>query len=266
MTRGALATTNRDLVSHFECPVCYDFALPPIPTCLAGHLICSNCRPKLTCCPTCRGPFGASLRSFDLEKIAATVLFPCRYSTSGCKESLFHTVKIEHEVRCEFRAYTCPYPAANCKFQGPLKQVIPHLTEVHEEVFKHQDENVMFSINGINANGSDIWVRLQNCFGHNFMFVLKKQEIGGCQHFFATVHLIGTPKQAERFAYRLELSKHSRRLLWQASTRSIREPISAAILKSDCLHFDAATAQFFARDGNLWISSIISRFVSWGRD
>jgi hypothetical protein len=30
----------------------------PILQCHSGHLICSNCRPNLTCCPTCRTPLG----------------------------------------------------------------------------------------------------------------------------------------------------------------------------------------------------------------
>ena len=50
--------TTADLASFFECPVCFDYVLPPILQCQSGHLVCSNCRPKLTCCPTCRGPLG----------------------------------------------------------------------------------------------------------------------------------------------------------------------------------------------------------------
>lgn len=49
---------SADLASLFECPVCFDYVLPPIIQCQSGHLVCSNCRPKLTCCPTCRGPLG----------------------------------------------------------------------------------------------------------------------------------------------------------------------------------------------------------------
>lgn len=30
--------------------------LPPYLQCQSGHLVCGNCRPKLQCCPTCRGP------------------------------------------------------------------------------------------------------------------------------------------------------------------------------------------------------------------
>lgn len=57
---GNPAPTNMstDLASLFECPVCFDYVLPPILQCQSGHLVCSNCRPKLTCCPTCRGQLG----------------------------------------------------------------------------------------------------------------------------------------------------------------------------------------------------------------
>ena len=51
-------SSSTDLASLFECPVCFDYVLPPILQCQSGHLVCSNCRPKLTCCPTCRGPLG----------------------------------------------------------------------------------------------------------------------------------------------------------------------------------------------------------------
>lgn len=76
--------SNNDLASLFECPVCFDYVLPPILQCQSGHLVCSNCRPKLTCCPTCRGPLG-SIRNLAMEKVANSVLFPCKYASSGCE-------------------------------------------------------------------------------------------------------------------------------------------------------------------------------------
>ena len=71
--------------------------------CHAGHLVCSNCRPKLTCCPTCRGQLGGNIRNLAMEKVASTVMFPCRYQSSGCGLSLLHTEKTDHEETCEFR-------------------------------------------------------------------------------------------------------------------------------------------------------------------
>lgn len=55
---GLPLPVTADLASLFECPVCFDYVLPPILQCQSGHLVCSNCRPKLSCCPTCRGPLG----------------------------------------------------------------------------------------------------------------------------------------------------------------------------------------------------------------
>ena len=49
---------HQDLVNLFECPVCFDYALPPILQCQSGHIVCSQCRQQLSSCPTCRGPLG----------------------------------------------------------------------------------------------------------------------------------------------------------------------------------------------------------------
>ena len=89
-----------DLASLFECPVCFDYVLPPILQCHAGHLVCSNCRPKLTCCPTCRGQLGGNIRNLAMEKVASTVMFPCKYSSGGCGVSLLHTEKVGMRIMC----------------------------------------------------------------------------------------------------------------------------------------------------------------------
>lgn len=65
---GGDATMSADLASFFECPVCFDYVLPPILQCQSGHLVCSSCRSKLTCCPTCRGSLG-NIRNLAMEKV-----------------------------------------------------------------------------------------------------------------------------------------------------------------------------------------------------
>lgn len=102
--------------------------------CHAGHLVCSSCRPKLTCCPTCRGQLGGNIRNLAMEKVASTVMFPCRYQSSGCGLSLLHTEKTDHEETCEFRPYSCPCPGASCKWQGSLEQVMAHLMQAHKSI------------------------------------------------------------------------------------------------------------------------------------
>ncbi|XP_032736093.1 E3 ubiquitin-protein ligase SIAH1A-like [Lontra canadensis] len=248
---------NSDLASLFECPVCFDYVLPPILQCHGGHLVCSTCRPKLSCCPTCRGPL-ASIRNLAMEKVANSVLFPCKYAATGCRLASRHTEKAEHEEMCEFRPYVCPCPGALCKWQGSLEAVMPHLMHQHESITTLQGEDIVFLATDINLPGAVDWVMTQSCFGVHFMLVLEKQEKFNGHQFFAIVQLIGTHKQAENFAYRLELNGHRHRLTWEATPRSIHEGIATAIRNSDCLVFDTRMAQLFAENGNLGINVTIS--------
>uniref|UniRef100_A0A8D0CSR9 RING-type E3 ubiquitin transferase n=1 Tax=Sander lucioperca TaxID=283035 RepID=A0A8D0CSR9_SANLU len=123
-----------ELTALFECPVCFDYVLPPILQCQAGHLVCNLCRQKLSCCPTCRGPLTPSIRNLAMEKVASTLPFPCKYSSAGCGLSLHHTEKPDHEEVCEFRPYTCPCPGATCKWHGSLEAVMPHLMHAHKSI------------------------------------------------------------------------------------------------------------------------------------
>lgn len=59
-------TLTDELAALFECPVCFEIVLPPIMQCHVGHLVCSSCRPKLSCCPTCRGTLGMYCKLFKM--------------------------------------------------------------------------------------------------------------------------------------------------------------------------------------------------------
>ncbi|KAI5096877.1 E3 ubiquitin-protein ligase Siah2, partial [Silurus meridionalis] len=259
LPHSALAGQSAELTALFECPVCFDYVLPPILQCQAGHLVCNQCRQKLSCCPTCRGPLTPSIRNLAMEKVASTLPFPCKYASAGCLLSLHHSEKPEHEEVCEFRPYTCPCPGASCKWQGSLEAVMPHLMHAHKSITTLQGEDIVFLATDINLPGAVDWVMMQSCFGHHFMLVLEKQEkYEGHQQFFAIVLLIGTRKQAENFAYRLELNGNRRRLTWEATPRSIHDGVAAAIMNSDCLVFDTSIAHLFADNGNLGINVTIS--------
>merc|ERR1712128_74365 len=252
---------NQELAQLFECPVCFDYVLPPIMQCNSGHLVCQNCQPKLTHCPTCRGQ-APTIRNLAMEKVAATVYFPCKYHTSGCHQSFLHDKKAAHEETCEFRPYHCPCPGASCKWQGNLDGVMDHLLNVHKTITTLQGEDIVFLATDVTLPGAVDWVMMQSCFGSHFMLVLEKQEkFDGHVQFFAVVQLIGARKQAEQFAYRLELTSngHRRRLTWEATPRSIHEGVASAIANSDCLVFDTSVAKMFSENGNLGINVTISQ-------
>ncbi|XP_037544122.1 cysteine and histidine-rich protein 1 homolog [Nematolebias whitei] len=77
-----------ELTALFECPVCFDYVLPPILQCQAGHLVCNPCRQKLSCCPTCRGPLSPSIRNLAMEKVASALPFPCKVTTGSVRACL----------------------------------------------------------------------------------------------------------------------------------------------------------------------------------
>lgn len=84
---GPVSPQHHELTSLFECPVCFDYVLPPILQCQAGHLVCNQCRQKLSCCPTCRGALTPSIRNLAMEKVASAVLFPCKVSPTTIRKS-----------------------------------------------------------------------------------------------------------------------------------------------------------------------------------
>lgn len=241
-----------DIRSLFECPICFDYAVPPIYQCQNGHLVCQGCSQKITHCPTCRVPVAKpSIRNLQLDRLANTFQFPCKYDFNGCPWKSYCYEKREHEERCEFISYSCPCPGSACKWTGLLSQVMPHLNEHHKSITTLSGEDIVFLATDINLKGAVDWVMIQSCFNHHFLLVLEKQELkNGQQQFFAVVQLIGSQKEADKFRYKLELSNNhsgqgTKRLQWDATPRSILEGIQRAISTYDCLVFDARMAQHF---------------------
>uniref|UniRef100_A0A0N4ZBB6 E3 ubiquitin-protein ligase n=1 Tax=Parastrongyloides trichosuri TaxID=131310 RepID=A0A0N4ZBB6_PARTI len=251
--------SSTDVLNAFECPVCMEYMVPPLYQCSSGHLVCDSCRPKLSCCPSCRGPV-PSVRNLAMEKIAATIFFPCKYSGNGCPDALSATEKLPHEEGCEYRPYCCPCPGASCRWQGNVEQVMPHLMKAHRSITTLQGEDIVFLATDISLPGAVDWVMLQSCYGCHFMLVLEKQEkYGTVEQFYAIVQLIGSKKEAEQFIYRLELSNQKRRLCWEAAPRSIHEGIATSLSMSDCLLFDSKLARLFSENGNLGINVTITK-------
>ncbi|KAI6171447.1 E3 ubiquitin-protein ligase siah-1 [Aphelenchoides bicaudatus] len=212
------ASSNAELLSAFECPVCMEYMLPPYLQCKSGHLLCGNCRPKVNFCPACRGET-PNIRNLAMEKIANTLLFPCKFNTSGCLEFFNHTTKVDHEEHCDFRPYSCPCPGASCKWQGSLEDVMQHLMKNHKSITTLQGEDIVFLATDISLPGAVDWVMMQQ----------------------------------------LELMNGRRRLSWEATPRSIHEGVGAAITQSDCLSFDTNQAELFAENGNLGINVTIQQ-------
>lgn len=104
------SSSNAELASYFECPVCFEYILPPILQCQNGHLVCKSCRQRLTICPTCRVQITSNIRNLQMEKVASTIFFPCKYVSFGCQIQSLIKDKPIHEEICDFKPYNCPCP------------------------------------------------------------------------------------------------------------------------------------------------------------
>jgi hypothetical protein len=195
-----------------------------------------------------------------MEIVVSTVMFPCKYSTSGCAVSPLYAEKEEHEESCEFGPYSCQCPWTSCKWQGSLEQIATHLDMTHSAFILGGGKDVEFFVGDINHPRAVICVLMQYCFEHYFVTVIKKQKnFHGEEQFFAIVQLIGSRKQAENFAYKLKLIGQRKCVTWEATTTSICEGFSAAIINSECFVIDTGFAQLFTKYGdNLGINVTIS--------
>jgi len=59
---------------ELECPVCFEVASAPIFMCSDLHLICSDCKPKVSICPECREPYPKKAKRHRYAEKAAEEL------------------------------------------------------------------------------------------------------------------------------------------------------------------------------------------------
>jgi len=52
----------------------------------------------------CVVALAGNIRNLAMEKVAGSVMFPCRYVSNGCNATMPHTDKSSHEDGCEFRS------------------------------------------------------------------------------------------------------------------------------------------------------------------
>jgi hypothetical protein len=123
-----------DLLKELECPVCVEYMASPISMCENGHNICGTCKERLLGCPTCRGPFIYG-RNINLEKIAATAIYPCKNKEAGCKETFVLKDMDNHLAECLLQKQQCPFRKlsdVDCPWTGTLSDITLHILGEHD--------------------------------------------------------------------------------------------------------------------------------------
>lgn len=189
------------LLSYLECPVCNNFMRSPIFQCLAGHSICSGCRPKLSHCPSCRASFGAT-RNYALEELSHSVRFPCVHRDLGCEAVLPGLEMAQHEGECPLKPYTCPLKdVVFCHWEGNHPNLVPHLRSNHNDRVKFTNfskTTITFSFDNIQC---DIFCMV--AYGQVFR-VWFRHDIGEQNGYWA-VQLIGAKGEAKNYKYEVGL-------------------------------------------------------------
>lgn len=250
-------TSISQLAALFQCPVCTEYALPPILQCENGHHLCATCRENVTRCPICRAPKGSN-RNLALDRLAQTTVFPCKYRTFGCSAAFLIAAKKKHEMTCEHGPSRCVLGGQTCKWTGPLKRLVDHILRWHGFVPRLQGENILITATRFNREEAFSWFALQTCLGRDFVIVLKKSSNGSCcKHFLGLVALVGSNREARNFVYRLRLCGTKHRLTWEASMKGIFS-LAERIERGDGLLFDFTTAQRLCNGTNLIMDVAIS--------
>ncbi|KAL8445246.1 hypothetical protein Emed_005804 [Eimeria media] len=136
-----------------ECGVCMERMQPPIYQCREGHTLCSNCRARLSSCPTCRSP-ELSIRCRALELLAQSLTdVPCRFASYGCTYTMKYTEAAQHESRCLRRPLACLHADNGCAFEASPQQLAEHLLQQHGYEYK-PTSTIQFACTPSNCRGS----------------------------------------------------------------------------------------------------------------
>lgn len=130
---SGLSNVDMDMLKAIECPVCFEYMIPPIYQCEIGHSICGKCKGLVKECPTCRKPFGTA-QNFAVESLTSYIKYPCKHSEKGCSFiSTAKTIK-QHETTCQFGPLFCPSADyTSCSWSGLKQHVWEHCKQKHKE-------------------------------------------------------------------------------------------------------------------------------------
>lgn len=245
-----LVTTD-SLLTLLECPVCLDHITPPIKQCSKGHLVCTDCFPRLPHCPTCRSAMSEE-RNLGMEQVARLLKFPCRYHPMGCTESYPLSQKEEHERNCPYLQLKCPFHG-QCSFSGSLSAVVPHLKADHAVTPVPVQPSGTLFYRAKHFFKRNLWNFIFRWDDNLFRFMIKhvhSSTVGrpeNCNLLIAHIQYIGPDSMAAQYAYNISLFDADRRKQgpkFQGVVSSTLKPLESQVSKDEVF----VTTFYTARD------------------
>lgn len=184
-------------LEELECPVCNHYMIPPIFICPTGHSLCNECKAKLDTCPTCRVPMQGT-RNFTLEKLTATVKYPCRYTDYGCNVMLSAEHIKLHELHCNFVAGKCPLKLLTHCSSDDVVDVIGHVRQMHPDMYVETNRQYARDIGS--KVTSSYWA---TSFDKEIFVICCKHGTSTSPIKFNTLH-VGMNKCKQKYRFRIE--------------------------------------------------------------
>lgn len=190
---------DEKVLKEFECPICLNYAAPPIMMCKSSHIVCKACWGKCYSCPTCRAPKTLT-RALILENIYPLLTFPCKYD--GCSFKGNGAFTPFHEQTCMFFPIMCPLKRAfDCTWRGPVGYTKKHLLETHKANV-YLEPNVRLVSRNLNSCNKKSYSVIFCCYGKMFRFTLEYDRSLSSDVQFSMVQ-IGCRNRHEVFQYTL---------------------------------------------------------------
>ena len=221
---------DEGFIRELECPVCFDFMVPPITMCENGHSICPKCKPKLQNCPSCKKPF-LQVRNLALESLSRQAIN---------EEDQRPPARIPQNVECPFARISKDI----CPWKGPVADM-----KVHVKFF-HKNPNDTFKVSGVFTvvltDLSPTQHYRKAVFTADELFYIYWRIKDGS--FYCTVFYVGEQEKCSNYMYRFVLTTDSdnRKISMSFPTRSIMENLEELFHSGDCVILNYNTVLKFA--------------------
>jgi len=216
---------DEDLRKELECPICCEFMKPPISMCENGHSICSNCKPKLKNCPSCRRPF-LPTRNLALESLSTMFV-----NMNTSPKSSGSTAK----------KYNCPFSTISnedCAWAGSLHDMKGHIKNSHSDRNDTHKSNGRFYV-VLTDLSTDRHYRKVVWSGDELFYVVWEIKGGD---FYCAVLYVGPKKKSAKFTYKFSLTTDNgmKNISMIFRTQSVVTSMEKVFTPGDCvlLHFD----------------------------
>ena len=135
--------------------------------------------------------------------------------------------------------FNCPYPDANCMWNGSLHNIARHLQSVHHVAKVHDSQKFEHVLSSSDLQSDCAF--LSNCYGSEFFFLLRRSPDQSKQYFIC--QLIGNEQKASHIEVSLKMKTTDRimpeEFIHRRKPFSLNNGLEYVINNSQCISISA---------------------------